>query len=243
MHYVIGDIHQNYTQLRTLLNKIEEQDDDARFYFVGDFVDRGPEGEELIQWMLENLSSDGKYQSVRGNHEHMAIDWYYQKFLPWYQQHGKLAAFGLPMSGYDFHKVMYWMGYRSPEKIRPVINLFESLPYDKTITLTNSQGDIITFHIVHAWIAPPDATEAEAANHYLWKRDEVLPNGYTDTVIHGHTPTFMTECLTPGRIAYNGKAINLDTGVGYKGRVKEYPCTLAALCLETMEEFYADDFS
>ena len=40
MHYAIGDVHGSYEELMTLLNKIESQDTDAQFIFVGDWVDR-----------------------------------------------------------------------------------------------------------------------------------------------------------------------------------------------------------
>ena len=41
MHYVIGDVHVCYDELMLLLQKIEAKDKDARYIFVGDFIDRG----------------------------------------------------------------------------------------------------------------------------------------------------------------------------------------------------------
>ena len=66
MHYVIGDVHGCYTELMALLDKIESQDAEAQIIFVGDWVDRGSEQKQVLDWMMEYITEDGKYQSVRG---------------------------------------------------------------------------------------------------------------------------------------------------------------------------------
>ena len=60
MHYVIGDIHGCYQDMIALLNKIESQDQDAQIIFVGDFIDRGPDVDKVLDWSLENITLDGK---------------------------------------------------------------------------------------------------------------------------------------------------------------------------------------
>ena len=76
MHYVIGDVHGCYTELMSLLDKIESQDAEAQIIFVGDWVDRGSEQKQVLDWMMEHITEDGKYQSVRGNHDEEAWEWY-----------------------------------------------------------------------------------------------------------------------------------------------------------------------
>ena len=76
MHYVIGDIHGCYQDMIASLNKIESQDQDAQIIFVGDFIDRGPDVDKVLDWSLENITLDGKYRAVRGNHEQMVLEWY-----------------------------------------------------------------------------------------------------------------------------------------------------------------------
>ncbi len=76
MHYVIGDVHGCYKELKLLINKIESRDTDAIIYFVGDWVDRGPQVADVMQWVVDNITTDGKYRSVRGNHDQEAMDWY-----------------------------------------------------------------------------------------------------------------------------------------------------------------------
>ena len=64
MHYVIGDIHGCYQDMIALLNKIESQDQDAQIIFVGDFIDRGPDVDKVLDWSLENITLDGKYEEI-----------------------------------------------------------------------------------------------------------------------------------------------------------------------------------
>ena len=90
MHYVIGDIHGCYQDMMALLNKIESQDQDAQIIFVGDFIDRGPDVDKVLDWCLENITLDGKYKAVRGNHEQMAIEWY-KEFMDWYDDAGSYS--------------------------------------------------------------------------------------------------------------------------------------------------------
>ena len=86
--YVVGDIHGCYDQWIELKNRIESQDEAAVFILVGDIVDRGPKVMEMIRWAMENVTEDGKYQMICGNHEREKVEWYgeflvYQQTHPW----------------------------------------------------------------------------------------------------------------------------------------------------------------
>ena len=76
MHYVIGDVHESYDEMLALMDKIEKRDPKAEFIFVGDFIDRGNCTKRMLNWCMENITPDGKYQSVRGNHEDMILEWW-----------------------------------------------------------------------------------------------------------------------------------------------------------------------
>ena len=78
MHYVVGDVHGCYDELIALINRIESKDDDAHIIFVGDWVDRGPKVYETLMWMKDHITIDGKYQSVMGNHDYDALQWFSQ---------------------------------------------------------------------------------------------------------------------------------------------------------------------
>ena len=86
MHYCIGDVHGCYDEMIALIDKIKRKDQDARFYFVGDFVDRGPKVWETIEWVMNNVTLDGEFQSVQGNHEQMVMQWYIE-YCEWMSKH------------------------------------------------------------------------------------------------------------------------------------------------------------
>lgn len=247
MHYIVGDVHGCYDDMMDLLNKIEEHDSDAQIIFVGDFIDRGPDVSKVLEWCLSHITPDGKYQSVRGNHEQMAIEWY-KKFLEWWKEGGFYGENRMPETYYDFSKWMDAMGKLSPEGLKPYNDFFMSLPYSKKISIKTSMGDVIDYRIVHAFYNY-DEKISEEDQHYTNLYARACGNYENDEVImHGHTPTIAlatsaTDSLTydcrPGLISYYKNDINVDCGCVFKDGYSAYPVMLGAICLETLEEIYA----
>ena len=151
MHYVIGDIHGCYQDMIALLNKIESQDQDAQIIFVGDFIDRGPDVDKVLDWSLENITLDGKYRAVRGNHEQMVLEWY-KEFMDWYDNAGNYSAREpMPETYYDFSRWMDAMGKLSPAGLKPYIDFFSHLPYNRKMTVETASGKTVDYRIVHAF--------------------------------------------------------------------------------------------
>ena len=65
MRWVIGDIHGMFDSLRGLLDAVSKRDAAPRFLFVGDYVNRGPASNRVIE-LLTGLSGAA---FVRGNHD------------------------------------------------------------------------------------------------------------------------------------------------------------------------------
>ena len=61
--FVIGDIQGCYKEFKNLL-KLIDPNKENKFFCVGDLVNRGPESEKVIEYVLEN-----KIKSVLGNHD------------------------------------------------------------------------------------------------------------------------------------------------------------------------------
>lgn len=248
MHYVIGDVHGCFDEMMELLTKIEKKDDDAQFVFVGDLIDRGPKVWETLDWAMKNITPDGKYQSVMGNHEELVVEWY-KEFLVWWDAHltGDTAEF-MPETHYDFSKVMDAQNMLRPGKLKPIIEFFESFPYSKSVEVETIYGQKILYRIVHAaynYYAEDEKTQRECN---LWDRNYWGYPGNNDNneiVIHGHTPTISDSYLlrgcgndAPGMIGYRENAINIDGGCCYLDKWWNAPCMLCAICLETLEEIY-----
>ena len=135
MHYVIGDVHGCFDEMMILINKIEEKDENARFIFVGDLIDRGPKVMSVLNWAMANITQDGKYQSVMGNHEAGVIEWYHEFLVWWKEREAGEDSMPMPETHYDFSQIMEGMNMLTPEKLQPIIHFFTSLSYSKTIEI------------------------------------------------------------------------------------------------------------
>ena len=93
------------------------------------------------------------------------------------------------------------------------------------------------FLLVHAGLgnfSPDKDMEDYSLHDLVWKRADYNVQYFKDVyVITGHTPTqTIKENPKPGFIYRNNNHIAIDCGAHYPGG------RLAAICLETMEEFY-----
>ncbi|HCD36026.1 serine/threonine protein phosphatase [Chlorobium phaeovibrioides] len=69
----IGDIHGCINTLRALIEKINPRPDD-QFVFLGDFIDRGENSKEVVDYLIE-LSQQFLCHFILGNHELMLIEY------------------------------------------------------------------------------------------------------------------------------------------------------------------------
>lgn len=230
--------------MMALLNKIESNDPDAQIFFVGDFIDRGPDVDKVLDWCLENITIDEKYRAVRGNHEHMVIRWY-DDFKNWWENGGFESGKRMPETYYDFSQWMDSMGKLSPEGLQPYIDFFLHLPYNRKISIETVYGYTIDYRIVHAFYGYR-AGAPEYEQHHVNLYDRQYGNYYSkEVVVHGHTPTMALEIIgpetyniRPGLISYHYNDINVDCGCVFKERYPQFPVMLGAICLETLEEIY-----
>lgn len=242
MHYVIGDIHGCYDEMIRLIDKIEAQDADARFIFLGDFIDRGPKVWEALQWMMEHITPDGKYQSVIGNHEYMVCQWYRDCYLP---RQVRNTPKHCPDTQYDFKDQLAEHTDFSEEAVGKIIAFFESLPTEIDF---HCEENGLDFKIVHGWAVNRENYVSDEAyrEETVWKRYYGM-NPLPEIIVHGHTPTFIHDYYLrgsgddrKGMICYRQNAINLDGGCVFHGQ-ELHPCFLCGICLETLEEFYDMD--
>lgn len=253
VHYVIGDVHGCYDEMMALIKKIESMDSEAQICFVGDFIDRGPKVWETLCWAMDNITENGKYQTVRGNHEQMAIDyineyniWYAENVEPWQPHQTE------PSSMYDISVVLRNnitgtgnKGYMHPGDFKPYFDFFESLPYSKLLKINTIWGRKVSFRIVHAYYEYGDISEGQQHNSNLWSRAYHGNSKSEEIIVHGHTPTIHFEYICddesntkPGMISYRRNDINVDGGCTFAKIFSEYPCMLCAIRLEDLEEIY-----
>jgi len=70
--YAIGDIHGELDMLRDAIWKIERDGGaDAEVVFVGDYVDRGPQSRDVIDYLIDGLAKGKNWKCLVGNHDRM----------------------------------------------------------------------------------------------------------------------------------------------------------------------------
>lgn len=233
MHYVIGDIHGCYDEMMSLINKIETEDSTAEFVFVGDFLDRGPQVLQVLDWAMRHITPEGKYRSVLGNHEDMTAEWGHA-FLSCVSD-GKTDQY--PGHRYDLDLLLKKENKLTTENIVKILSFIESLPLEIDITLKDIDTEYTTYRIVHAWVGDGICEEDRQKFKILWNREDVVHDRPGEIIVHGHTPT-IKERERPGRIRFGKGEINVDGGCCFSKKHENVQCALCALCLETWKEYY-----
>jgi serine/threonine protein phosphatase 1 len=184
--HVIGDIHGCLKPLQRLLEKIELQLDDE-LVFIGDYIDRGPQVREVVDFLL---GLPFRCVFLLGNHEKMLLDYLDGKddglFLPnggtaTLRSYGGDAG-GIPPAHLSF--------FRS---LRPIYETPDYL-------------------FVHAGIRPMVSLDKQELEDLVWIRQEFFQfiGHFPKPVVFGHTP-LQRVLLLPDRIGidtgcvYGGK--------------------------------------
>ena len=230
MHYAIADVHGRYDLYLKMLDRIGFGDGDI-LYFLGDAIDRGPDG---IKILLDMMSRTNVVPFL-GNHEDMML-----------RVIGSIGKMLTPMEKADVEGTMIgwsafnggdvtWEAYCAlPEEQRQAL-----LGYLKTFRLyeeTEINGH--RFLLVHAGLGkyaegktPADCTEEEM----IWERmdyDRVyLPDVF---LVTGHTPTGYIDPACRNRIVQKNNHIAIDCGAVFSG-------VLGCVCLETLSEYYVSE--
>lgn len=68
--FVVGDIHGEFSKLERQLEELGFDKSSDRLFSVGDLVDRGPESDEAVYYVMRRPW----FHAVKGNHEQMLVD-------------------------------------------------------------------------------------------------------------------------------------------------------------------------
>lgn len=195
--YAIGDIHGCLEKLTELLNKITLDKQNDTLVFIGDYIDRGRYGREVVDYVI-GLQGDCKnVVCLLGNHEQMFLHYLEGVDESMYLANGgkaTLDSFGILLSdNIEKRKAKISAKYR-----RFFESLFLYYETDKYI-------------LVHAGLRPGLPLCDQALDDLLWIRYEFInsEDDFGKIVIFGHTP--MTRPLI------DKNKIGIDTGAVYGG--------------------------
>ena len=237
--YAVGDIHGCYGLLKALLAKIAA-DSEARargrrpiVIFLGDYVDRGPESDKVVEAMIWLKSRpDLEVHLLKGNHEQALLEFIDapQNGAGWMSYGGQetLAAYGVePPEPHDdtvaFVQARDMLLARMPAAHLWLLQRLE---------LMAAVGDYV---FVHAGVRPGAALAAQTEHDLLWIRRDFLeaPGPFEKVVVHGHTwlderpqvldhrigldtGAFMTGVLTAIRLDGTERTV-LQAGKAFEG--------------------------
>lgn len=192
----IGDIHGCYRALTTLAEAVPFREDD-RLVTLGDYVDRGPESRQVIEWVMDQTRA-GRCVPLRGNHEVMM-----------------LAALRGQMP------LKHWLGFGGREALDSYASVPGRRGTPKDVPLEHQDfllHELRPFYeteahmFVHAGLAADVSLALQSDQDLYWSRFEWIgPHVSGKTVICGHTAQ---KSGLPGNA---GHAVCIDTWVYGKG--------------------------
>ena len=199
--FVVGDVHGHFDRLEQLLVAVGFDYEVDRLIAVGDLVDRGPDSDQVLEWLARP-----SFYTVMGNHELMAID----------HTDGPLAAFDHLQNGGG------WMAQLPDAEKLEYARAFASLPLAIEIDTAAGPVGVVHADVPHglAWPALMRLLEAGdrgPAACLLWSRERFLRSqrGPQDDVAGasrifvGHTP--VKSPLRAGNVHF------IDTGACFGG--------------------------
>lgn len=226
--YVMSDIHGEGELFHKMLEHIHFSDNDI-LYILGDVIDRGPDGIEL----LKEIKRKKNIIMLLGNHEYMMLQCYREKpsgfdCFRWSRNGNELTVDAFRRLNFEDQK--------------SILEYLNRLPTHAEICV-----DGIDYYLVHGF---PAATAEEE----VWKRPELNERNPKPgcRVIIGHTPVLNLVVPREQRQAYLQKLqregnhpqilftrgfINIDCGCSYSEPMK----TLGCLRLDDLAEYYVNN--
>jgi serine/threonine protein phosphatase 1 len=225
--WVIPDIHGNSNTLQALIEEQIKPTRNDTIYFLGDYIDRGPNAKGVIDYIISLQEDDYKIKALRGNHEDYLLRTYdnetvqknflgitYQNKLKkeWFRYGGKatLESFGIS----DVHDI--------PSKY---IDWIRSLGYYYMLD---------SFILVHAGMNFGMEDPYADKHSMLWIKEYKVDRVKTGNrkLVHGHVPVSL-EFIELLRTSDKFDFIDIDNGIYITD--KEGFGNLVALELTTME--------
>ena len=231
--YVISDIHGEYDLFMELLEKINLKETDT-LYILGDVLDRGPHPIKALLKLMEMPNAI----CIVGNHELMALECL--EFLCKEITEETIAE----IDPETVNNLISWQGNGSitttdafhkldSETRQDVIDFIKDFLLYEELTVGGKN-----YLLVHGGLgnySPEKEIEDYSIEELVWYRADYETQYFDDVyVVTGHTPTQGIEGNPrPGYIYRANNHIAIDCGCYLPGG------RLAAICLDTGEEFYS----
>ena len=202
--YAVGDTHGCLSQLRHLHDTI--LDDGATIQgrklivMLGDYVDRGPESADTLDFLLEPMGGDFQRICLCGNHDDMMLAHVDDPQISSWLEYGgleTLTSYGIDAQAYRDASIRQRKSLVESYIPQPHLDFLAALP-----VLLSVPGVLFS----HTGIRPDLPIEDHADADLMWPVHDYDASAYAGLplVVHGHTPV-PTPILAAHRIC-------VDTG-------------------------------
>lgn len=191
-YIAIGDIHGCAATVKALIEELKPFYD-RTFVFVGDYIDRGPDSQGVVEFLLD-FRKEVNCVFLRGNHEQMMLDALGggDRQL-WLMNGGRTTIHSYENDGQQFDLPSDHMQF-----------------YEETALYYDTEN----YFFVHAGLSPvktikESLKDKNQMQDFLWIRSHlnVFKKPWEKTVVFGHTPR-------PHPV-HKSKMIGIDTGCVY----------------------------
>jgi len=255
MRWIIGDVHGMLRPLEGLLAGIERADPEAKLFFVGDYVNRGPESKGVIDLVLTLKNA----RFIRGNHDDIFDQVISGRFyapnasggdrgmaFKWFTEHGLVET----LASYGIANSMIAKIYQRPQAIHDIA---AAIPQSHIDFIRNLPAviDEDEFFVVHGKWDANDFSESPSISQQLvtdpQRRHQLLWGRFSQTELaaakawnrvgyFGHTPVDNYPALLGNRdpVPLRGtKVVLLDTAAALlpNGRLTAF-CHEQQMCLQ-----------
>lgn len=211
--YAIGDIHGRLDLLRRLHETIVRDASTADglrkiVVYLGDYIDRGEESRQVIQFLLDEPLAGFEAVHLCGNHEEMLLAFLDDVAVgPMWMYNGGDATLYSYGVGLQDGASIEERHARVQGKLREVLPKTH-LRFLRGLRLYHVEDDYL---FVHAGIAPGRPLEEQSPRDLLWIRNEFIRSeeDHGKCVVHGHTVVPAPD-LRENRIG-------IDTGAYFSG--------------------------
>ncbi|MDL1968442.1 MAG: serine/threonine protein phosphatase [Deltaproteobacteria bacterium] len=194
--FAIGDIHGCFDKLCALMDKIKIDPSNDTLLFLGDYIDRGPDSFDVVEYLIDLKKHFQKTVFLKGNHEEMLEKYLSGEDRPIYLKNG-----GQPTLG-SYMKKSQTAGL--PLIPQEHLDFFESL-------LLYYESDNYIF--VHAGLRENIPLGMQDPADFLWIRKDFVNSDFDfgKIVVFGHTP-YAEPLVEPNKIG-------IDTGAVYGNKL------------------------
>ncbi|MCK5831903.1 MAG: serine/threonine protein phosphatase [Methylococcales bacterium] len=207
--YAVGDIHGGLNLLKKMMGaicdseQIQPKKETVYLVFLGDYVDRGENSKQVVDYLLTKLPNQFKPVFIKGNHEDLLLKVITNK----YKESESTELNTWYFSG-GINTIKSYMEDGNGKDIRCIFP-DEHISFFENLQLSFELGE---YFFCHAGVFPGVALDQQVAYDLLWIRGIFLDSreDHGKIVVHGHSP------CTP---LHHGNRISLDHGSVTRGKL------------------------